>query len=84
MPTTKNSGLERSSALASISENGSTDHEGDEEDEVPALAEQALRVVSDKIGSNGLSGEYKVNELIQQATDPARLSMLFAGWQPYA
>lgn len=76
-------GLERTGALSSISEDDSTEAEG-EDDDVPALAEQALRGVSQKIKSDGLSVEYKVNELIQQASDPARLSMLFAGWQPYA
>lgn len=70
--------------MSSLSGDESTDVDDDEEDQVPALADQALRVVSNKIRANGLSIEYKVNELIQQATDTARLSMIFAGWQPYA
>lgn len=84
MPPNKPTGLERTSAMSSLSGDESTDVDDDEEDQVPALADQALRVVSNKIRANGLSIEYKVNELIQQATDTARLSMIFAGWQPYA
>ena len=52
-----------------------------------SMAERALLRVNQKL--NGveeecaLSVEGQVNLLIQQATDPARLSCLFDGWQPY-
>ena len=51
------------------------------------MAERVLLRVTQKL--NGmedgyhLSVEGQVNLLIQQATDPARLCALFAGWQPY-
>lgn len=51
------------------------------------LAERALLRVTQKLegreeGSK-LSVEGQVNSLIQQATDPNNLAMLFAGWQAY-
>jgi hypothetical protein len=52
-----------------------------EEDDIPALAAQALGGVAEKL-SSALSVEYKVNELIGQATDPRRLALIFNGWQP--
>jgi hypothetical protein len=49
---------------------------------VPADATRALHVVSEKL-STALSVEYRVNELILEATDPKNLCMLFPGWQPW-
>ena len=51
------------------------------------LAERALLRVTQKLegreeGSK-LSVEGQVNSLIQQATDPNNLALLFAGWQAY-
>lgn len=45
-------------------------------------AARALRMVEMRLSAR-LSVEATVNELIQQATDPNNLSMLFFGWQPY-
>jgi hypothetical protein len=52
-----------------------------DEDDIPALAAQALAGVAEKL-SSALSVEYKVNELIGQAIDPQRLAVIFHGWQP--
>jgi phosphatidylinositol kinase/protein kinase (PI-3 family) len=54
----------------------------DLEDGVPADATRALHGVSDKL-STALSVEYRVNELIVEATDRKNLCMLFPGWQPW-
>ncbi|BFZ64289.1 Serine/threonine-protein kinase tel1 [Saitoella coloradoensis] len=45
-------------------------------------AERALLVVTQKL-SKTLSVEATVNELIQQATDPRNLSLIFCGWAAY-
>ena len=51
------------------------------------LAERALMCVSQKLNgmeqSYHMSVEGQVNSLIQQATDPNNLALLFHGWQPY-
>ena len=51
------------------------------------LAERALLRVTQKLegreDGSQLSVEGQVNGLIQQATDPDNLALLFAGWQAY-
>lgn len=52
-----------------------------------SLAERALLRVQEKLRglefSTVLSVKGQVNLLIQQATDPEKLCLMFAGWQPY-
>lgn len=62
--------------------NSSVKHQpytGHEEPEVRAEAKRALLVVEHKL-SSALSVSAVVNELIQQATDPENLGLIFAGW----
>ncbi|SGZ26417.1 BQ5605_C024g09910 [Microbotryum silenes-dioicae] len=49
---------------------------------LPDDADRALAVVAQKLDDR-LSVAYTVNELIQEATDPANLSRIFQGWQPF-
>ena len=51
-------------------------------EDLPDDADRALSIVSGKLDTK-LSVEYTVNQLIQEAMDPANLSQLFHGWQSY-
>lgn len=44
---------------------------------------RALKGVEDKLIRNGLSVEATVQELIQQASDPKHLSVIYMGWSPF-
>ncbi|CCK68662.1 DNA-binding protein kinase TEL1 KNAG_0B02200 [Huiozyma naganishii CBS 8797] len=44
---------------------------------------KALKGVEDKLVGSGLSIEATVQELIQQAMDPAKLSVIYMGWSPF-
>ncbi|CCD25219.1 DNA-binding protein kinase TEL1 NDAI_0E04020 [Naumovozyma dairenensis CBS 421] len=44
---------------------------------------RALKGVEDKLTRSGLSVEATVQELIQQATDPAHLAVIYMGWSPF-
>ncbi|KAI5970016.1 TEL1 [Candida margitis] len=46
-------------------------------------AGRAVLAVSDKLVANGLSTEAVVRELIQEATSPQNLSLLYFGWCPF-
>ncbi|KAH3902567.1 DNA-binding protein kinase TEL1 SCDLUD_000147 [Saccharomycodes ludwigii] len=46
-------------------------------------AVRALKCVEEKLNGNGLSVEATVQGLIQQATDPSRLSVIYMGWSPF-
>lgn len=43
----------------------------------------AVTTVGDKLVGEGLSVEAMVRELIQMATDPANLSLIYCGWSPF-
>ncbi|CAI4054602.1 hypothetical protein N7582_000112 [Saccharomyces uvarum] len=44
---------------------------------------RALKGVEEKLMGNGLSVESSVQDLIQQATDPSNLSVIYMGWSPF-
>lgn len=44
---------------------------------------RALKGVEEKLIGNGLSVEASVQELIQQATDPRNLAVIYMGWSPF-
>lgn len=44
---------------------------------------RALKSVEEKLIGNGLSVEATVQELIQQASDPQNLSLVYMGWSPF-
>ncbi|GAA5890089.1 hypothetical protein JCM6882_009223 [Rhodosporidiobolus microsporus] len=50
-------------------------------DDLPDDADRALSIVRSKLDDR-LSVQYSVNALIQEATDPANLAVIFSGWQP--
>lgn len=59
----------------------------EEEDSTNKMAERVLLRLQEKLEGieDGvpLSISGQVNHLIQEATDPANLSVLFPGWQPW-
>lgn len=63
---------------------------GDDSDDLkPKVKEQnqesyrALKSAEEKLIGNGLSVEATVQELIQQASDPQKLSLVYMGWSPF-
>lgn len=44
---------------------------------------RALKGVEEKLIRNGLSVEATIQELIQQASDPRNLSVIYMGWSPF-
>ncbi|KAK4700270.1 serine-protein kinase ATM, partial [Phenoliferia sp. Uapishka_3] len=50
--------------------------------DLPDDADRALSIVRGKLDKS-LSVEYTVNQLIQEATSPENLALIFCGWQPY-
>lgn len=44
---------------------------------------RALKGVEEKLIGNGLSVEATIQELIQQASDPQNLSLVYMGWSPF-
>ena len=46
-------------------------------------AYRALRGVEEKLRGSGLSVEAKVQELIQEATSPENLAVIYMGWSPF-
>ncbi|GAA5832573.1 hypothetical protein JCM11251_001373 [Rhodosporidiobolus azoricus] len=61
---------------------GSDDGEAFALDELPDDADRALAIVRSKLDDR-LSVQYSVNALIQEATNPANLAVIFSGWQPW-
>ncbi|BGP25635.1 hypothetical protein Rt10032_c06g2946 [Rhodotorula toruloides] len=61
---------------------GSDDGDAAALDDLPDDADRALSIVRNKLDTR-LSVEYRVNELIQEATNPSNLATIFSGWQPY-
>ncbi|GAA6044295.1 hypothetical protein JCM8097_008685, partial [Rhodosporidiobolus ruineniae] len=59
---------------------GSEDGDAVALDELPDDADRALNIVKGKLDSR-LSVQYTVNQLIQEATDPNNLAVIFSGWQ---
>ena len=46
-------------------------------------AYRALKGVEEKLRGSGLSVEAKVQELIQEATSPENLAVIYMGWSPF-
>ncbi|KAI3402488.2 TEL1 [Candida oxycetoniae] len=46
-------------------------------------AGRAIVTVSEKLAANGLSIEAAVRELIQEATNPENLALIYQGWSPF-
>ncbi|QLL31580.1 hypothetical protein HG536_0B04440 [Torulaspora globosa] len=68
------------SSLSFDSESSNSKVKGEEQNQE---SYRALKGVEEKLIGNGLSVEATVQELIQQASDPQNLSLVYMGWSPF-
>ncbi|QLQ79093.1 hypothetical protein HG537_0B04410 [Torulaspora globosa] len=68
------------SSLSFDSDSSNSKAKGEEQNQE---SYRALKGVEEKLIGNGLSVEATVQELIQQASDPQNLSLVYMGWSPF-